>query len=459
MLNDFKKIHFVGIGGYGMSALAFLLLEEGFDVRGSDLNSSALTGILERAGGRVFLGHDARQVGDAELVIRSTAIPDHNPELTEARLRDIPIWHRSELLAVLFNEKDGIAIAGTHGKTTVTAMTAFLLDKGGLDPTAVIGGEVPYFEGNARLGKSPLLVAEADESDNSFLRYKPLFALITNIEADHLEHYEGDFHKMVAAYEEFVNNIKAGGTIFYCSDDLLLKELAPQFRPRKVSYGFSAGARVRGEDIRTEGLGSRFRFLYNEKVMGEISLKIPGEHNVRNALGAAAIALDLGLDFSLIKEAFSVFNGVRRRFEIIGEAGGIVVVDDYSHHPTEIRAALAAARGSGRRIVCLFQLHRFTRTKFLWQEFLGAFDGADLLVLTDIYPASEAPIPGIEAGKLAVQLKERGLQQVYHCGDLAEAVTFLQDILRPGDLLLTMGAGDVTKAGQHILKAINNIEL
>lgn len=458
MLKKFHKIHFTGIGGYGMSALAFVLLQNGFDVRGSDIKASGLTGSLEKAGAKIYLGHDALQVGDAELLVYSTAIPSHNPEIEAAREKQIPIWHRSKLLAALLNERHGIAVAGTHGKTTTTAMVSLLMEKGGLDPTAVIGGEVPFFNGNARLGKSPYIVAEACESDHSFLRYRPFLVLLTNIEADHLEHYGGSFKRMVDTYLAFVNNVKEGGTVYYCHDDPLLKSLSSDFRPKSLSYGLSPGADVRGDDVKVEGLRSRFCVISQENFLGEIVLNVPGLYNVRNALGATAIALHLGIDFTIIKDALFTFEGARRRFEIVGKAGDVLIVDDYAHHPTEIRATLEAARQSGRRIVCLFQPHRFTRTNFLWDEFVAAFDAADLLVLTDIYSAGEAPIQGVTSERLAEKIKERGLQNVYYYDEPSGAVAFLQGLLREGDMVLTMGAGDIWKAGRNLLNILSSGE-
>ncbi|HHU75948.1 MAG TPA: UDP-N-acetylmuramate--L-alanine ligase [Firmicutes bacterium] len=455
MLKNIRKIHFTGIGGYGMSALALVLLQDGFDVRGSDINNSRLIGILKKAGAKIYLGHDAHQVGDAELLVYSTAIPIDNPELGEARRREIPAWHRSKLLAALLNERVGIAVAGTHGKTTVTAMLALLLERGGLDPTAVIGGEVSFFDGNARLGKSPYIVAEACESDHSFLRYNPFLCLLTNIEADHLEYYEGDFSKLINTYRAFADNVKAGGTIFYYLDDPHLNVLSKAWGPRSVSYGLSEGAEIRGDQIRVEGLGSRFRLLQKEKPLGEIVLRVPGIYNVCNALGAAAVALHLGIDFSIIRETFPTFDGARRRFEIIGEVGRVLIVDDYAHHPTEIRATLEAVRLNGRRIICLFQPHRFTRTGFLWKDFIESFDAADLLVLTDIYTAGEAPIPGITSCRLAEGIKERGHQGVYYSGNFSAAINYLLESVKEGDIVLTMGAGDIWKVGRELHKLLS----
>ena len=476
MLNDssilrdkrVEKVYFTGIGGYGMSALALILLQDGFDVRGSDLKASSLTEMLERAGAKVYLGHKKEQVGDAELLVYSTAIPSHNPELEEARAKGITVWHRSELLAALLNEKSGVAVAGTHGKTTTSAMLAQVLDRGGLDPTAVIGGEFSYLTGNARLGSSPFIVAEACESDNSFLRYRPFLSLVTNIEADHLEHYEGSFDKMIETYAAFVGNIKVGGAVFYCSDDPILKDISRDFPVTAVSYGLMPGADILGDEIRVEGLSSSFRIINKGEILGDVTLKVPGKHNILNALGTAAVALYLGIDFNVIKEALADFEGVNRRFERIGEVNGVLVIDDYAHHPTEVKATLTAAAESGRRVICLFQPHRYTRTNFLWQEFVEAFDNADLLLLTDIYPAGEAPIPEINSHRLAEEIRKQGrqdgrqkglqqrrLQHVFHFTDPGAAADYLRDKLVPGDMVLTMGAGDVWKAGRSLLSMLS----
>lgn len=454
MLSKIKKVHFIGIGGYGMSALAFVLLQDGYIVSGSDLRDCGLTQSLEHAGARVFIGHRADQLGDAELVVYSTAIPEHNPELQCARERGLTVWHRSELLAAVFNEMGGIAVAGAHGKTTTTAMTALLLEKGGFDPTAIIGGEVSFFGGNARMGKGRHVVAEACESDHSFLRYNPEIALVTNIEPDHLEHYDGDYSRLIASYVEFINNVKAGGTVVLCADDSKLQELRSQFRPAVVTYGFSKEADIRAEKVLPDGLGTRFSVYKKNEYIGEFMLKVPGEHNVCNALGAMAVAYCCGMDLEDMKEALCIFTGVKRRFEVVGEEGNIMVIDDYAHHPTEIKATLKAARQSGRRIICVFQPHRFTRTQFLWSEFLEAFHGADILLLDDIYAAGEDPIPGISAGKLAGQLQGRGHRGVHFLSGKEQIIAALQEIARSGDLVITMGAGDIWLTGRRFLDSL-----
>ncbi|RJX28266.1 MAG: UDP-N-acetylmuramate--L-alanine ligase [Dethiobacter sp.] len=454
MLKGISKVHFIGIGGYGMSALAYILLQAGYDIRGSDLKPSGLTELLEKEGSKIYIGHRAEQLGDAQLVVYSTAIPSHNPEIESAREKGIPLWHRSELLAAILNEGCGIAIAGTHGKTTTTAMVSLVMEKGGLDPTAVIGGEVSFFQGNARLGNSKYVVAEACESDHSFLRYRPYLAVVTNIEADHLEHYNGDFAGLVETYGDFINNVDKNGMAILCGDDPILQDLRPRLRPPLMSYGFSGHVDIRGEKVRLEKLGSRFQVYFRNKCLGEIVLKVPGKHNILNALAAAGVALYLGIDFSFVQEALSVFEGAKRRFEIIGEREGIMIVDDYAHHPTEIKVTLQAARQSGRRLICVFQPHRYTRTNFLWNDFVEAFDSADVILLNDIYSAGEEPIPKVTSQRLAQEIKDRGHNQVHVIKDKEELVQSLEKIAKRGDLILTMGAGDIWQVGRKFLERV-----
>ncbi len=447
MLDSIQRVHFIGIGGYGMSALAFVLLESGYEVSGSDLNTSRLTENLQKTGAAVYVGHRADQVGDAQLVVYSTAIPAHNPELQEARARGLSVWHRSELLASLMNDKHGVAITGTHGKTTSTAMVSLLLEQGGLDPTAIIGGEVSFLGGNARVGRGKYVVAEACEGDRSFLRYRPSFAMVTNVEADHLEFYEGDFRRMIDAYRGFLGNVKGEGSAVLCVDDPVLNEMKSTLQGRVLTYGFSAGADIRGDGLQLEGLGSRFRAFSRDRLLGEVQLKVPGVHNALNALGATAVGLELGIDFAQIRDALFQFRGVKRRFEIVGEGRDIMVVDDYGHHPTEIRATLKAACGSVRRVLCVFQPHRYSRTRDLWGDFIGAFGEADVLVLTPIYSAGEEPLPGVTGEKLAETVQQNAAGMVYYRHDFEEVQSLLENMARPGDLVLTMGAGDVWKVG------------
>lgn len=455
MLNKLKKVHFVGIGGYGMSALALILIEAGYHVSGSDIKRSGLTDLLQKKGAKIYIGHSSEHLGNAQLVVYSTAIPLHNPEIAAAGEKNIPLWHRSELLAAVLNDKYGIAVAGTHGKTTTTAMLSLMLEKGGLDPTSVIGGEVSFFQGNARLGKSRYIVAEACESDHSFLRYRPYLALVTNIEADHLEHYNGSFEKLVESYRQFINNVKDGGNAVICGDDPVIHRIRRKLTPPLVTYGLAKGLDIRGERVELLKLGSRFQVYSEHKRLGEIVLNVPGIYNIYNALGAVAAGLLFGIDFSIIRDTLFSFKGAKRRFEIVGEKDGVMIVDDYAHHPTEIKATLKAARQSGRRLICVFQPHRFTRTHYLWDDFVEAFDEADLLLLDDIYGAGEDPLSGINSERLAREIKRRGQHEwVRLIRNKEEMVRFLEINTRNGDLILTMGAGDIWKVGQMFLEKV-----
>jgi len=453
-----KRIHFIGIGGYGMSALAYVLLKMGYQVSGSDLKESAMTRRLAEEGALVVTsGHSRENVEGCDLVIYSTAIPDDNPELSAARASGVPVWHRSELLANLLNERYGIAVAGTHGKTTTSTMIALLLERGGLDPTAIIGGTVPAFGGNARFGQGRYLVAEACESDHSFLRYYPRLAVVTNIEPDHLEHYEGNFEKMKQAYITFLEHLPANGCAVLCSDDPCLRELARRLERPVVTYGLNGEAEFEGRHIVLSGIKSSF-VLYHKgvPVTGKVALQVPGRHNVSNAVGALAAAAQLGLDLQECAKALHDFYGAGRRFEILGEAGGITVIDDYGHHPTEIKVTLKAARTGVGRICCIFQPHRYTRTAYLFEDFAHAFNSADLVLLHRIYAAGEKPIAGITAEALAARISAVKGEPVYASDSMAELVERALAFARPGDTILVMGAGDINKAGYAILERLKN---
>ncbi len=458
---NIMAVHFIGIGGYGMSALAQVLLQLGYRVTGSDIKESSITRRLVEQGAAVILGHHRDNVDSCGLVIYSTAIPDDNPELQEARERGLPIWHRSELLADLLNERYGIAVAGTHGKTTTTTMIALLLEQGGLDPTAVIGGVVASFNGNARLGKSRYLVAEACESDHSFVRYYPRIAVVTNLEPDHLEHYQGDFSRLREAYDAFLENLHPDGCAVICLDDPYLCKLAPRLDRKVVTYGLEGAAESKADytgcRVNLDGWQSTFVLYYHGRpVTSEITLPVPGRHNVSNAVGALAVAAQLGLDLEQCAAALRNFRGAGRRFEIIGEAGGVTVVDDYAHHPTEVRVTLEAARASGRRICCIFQPHRFTRTKYFFEEFAHAFDDADLVLLHRIYSAGEKPIEGISSEALARRINEARGIPVYARDSMDELVHMAVDFVRPGDMILTMGAGDISRLAYTLLEHLQN---
>lgn len=452
-----EQIHFIGIGGYGMSALAQVMLELGYRVTGSDIKESAITRRLSEQGAEVKLGHHQDNLGSCEMVVFSTAIPPDNPEILEAHRRNLPVWHRSELLASLINDHYGIAVAGTHGKTTTTTMIALLLEQGGLDPTAIVGGVVASFNGNARVGKSRYLVAEACESDHSFLRYYPRLALITNLEPDHLEHYGGDFNRLREAYKDFLKHLHPDGCAILCMDDPNLSELKPYLDREVVTYGLEGpdqiGVDYTGRRITTIGRGSTF-VLYRgeEAITNEIVLQVPGRHNVCNAVGALAVAARLGLDPQQCASALKDFYGAGRRFEVVGEINGITIVDDYAHHPTEVRVTLEAARDEGRRIISIFQPHRYTRTAYFFEEFARAFTGADLVLLHRIYPAGEEPIDGISAGALAERILEVKGGPVHASDHMEELESLALEFACPGDIILVMGAGDISQLAYSLLK-------
>lgn len=469
-----KRVHFIGIGGYGMSALAMILLQMGYEVSGSDLKSSRLTDRLKDKGAEIIFHHEADNIENCDLVVYSTAIPADNPELLEARARQLPIWHRADLLAALVNNSYGITVAGTHGKTTTTSMLALLLERGGLDPTVVIGGEVNYFDGNARLGKSHYLVAEACESDNSFLRYHPKMIIITNIEADHLENYGGDFSNLIRAYGRFLSNIDPDGCAIVCGEDPLLREKLKIIPCRAVTYGIDSdgrcaegnrGSRIGEEpypfdylarDVSYGKLGADFSVYRAGKLLARVSLSVPGRHNVINALGAIAAAAELGVDLRESVESLYGFTGADRRFEIVGEVSGVTLVDDYAHHPTEIKATLQAARHSGRqKIICIFQPHRYSRTAYFLDQYARAFAEADLIFLHRIYPAGEKPVDGISSEVLAEMIRKRTGKPVIYNPDMGVLAMLAAGKASTGDMVITMGAGDIWKAGHMVREKLS----
>ncbi len=456
-VENYKKVHFVGIGGYGMSALAKIFVQLGYEVSGSDLKESNITRRLEEMGAQIFFEHNFENVLGADLVVYSTAIPLTNPEILAAREKSIPLWHRSELLAYLINSRYGIAIAGTHGKTTTTAMVSLVLEKGGLDPTAVIGGELSDFDGNARLGKSEYLVAEACESDHSFLRYKPTLAVITNVEADHLEHYGGSFDRIIETYEMFLKNVKEGGTAIICGDDPYLKVLKGSCAHRCVTYGLDHHSDYRVKDISYNREGSSFTVYFNDQRLGELELRVPGEHNIYNALATVAAARELGMEFTEIKEIMKNFQGAKRRYQIVGEVKGITVVDDYAHHPTEIRATLKAAKLTGdRRVIAVFQPHRYSRTYYLFEDFVTCFKDADVTIITPVYSAGEEPMEGVSSEILAQKIKEQEGREVLLL-ESEEAEEYLLQHCHPGDIIITMGAGDIWKTAYNLVEKLEKV--
>jgi UDP-N-acetylmuramate--alanine ligase len=454
MYGKIEKIHFVGIGGIGMSGIAEVLLNLGYKVSGSDLRRSEITERLASLGGEIFYGHLRENVVGVDVVVISSAVKNDNPEVQEARENLIPVIPRAEMLAELMRMKYGIAIAGTHGKTTTTSMVATLLGFAGIDPTIVIGGRLNSLGSNARLGQGKFLVAEADESDGSFLKLSPTIAVVTNIDADHLDFYSG-IEEIKDTFVEFINKVPFYGLTVLCIDNDNVADIIPRINKRFTTYGLSAQADIRACDIKLEGLSTSFVAQYRGERLGEISFKMPGAHNVLNALAAIGVALELNVPFSVIQEGFRDFGGVGRRFQVKGEVNDIMVVDDYGHHPTEIRATLAAATaGWERRLVVVFQPHRYTRTKELYDEFVKAFHDAEVLILTDIYPAGEEPIEGVTAEALARSIRQHGQKDVTHISDREELVGHLLEILKPGDILLTLGAGNIWQTGELLLQKL-----
>jgi UDP-N-acetylmuramate--alanine ligase len=454
MKRRISRVHFVGIGGIGMSGIAEVLLNLGYRVAGSDLVESETTLRLRRLGAEVFIGHRAENLRDADVVVISAAVRKDNPEVISAHERIIPVIPRAEMLAELMRMKFGVAVAGTHGKTTTTSMIATVLAHGGLDPTAVIGGKLNIFGSNAKLGQGELLVAEADESDGSFLRLSPTIAVVTNIDPEHLDHYR-DIEEIKHAFMEFINKVPFYGLAVLCLDHENVQALIPQVRKRFVTYGLSTQANFRAEDVSYHGLTTSFRAFENNRELGQISIQMPGLHNVYNALATLATASELDLSFEVVREGLASFSGVQRRFQIKGEFNGVMVVDDYGHHPTEIKATLSAAkRGWGRRTVVVFQPHRYTRTRDLFKDFLTAFNQADLLFLTGIYPASEDPIPGVSVQGLYEGIKGYGHKDVTLVPEKTEVLERLLPRLNPGDMVLTLGAGDIWKIGEALVRRL-----
>jgi UDP-N-acetylmuramate--alanine ligase len=436
-----------------MSGIAEVLINLGHTVTGSDLKRSATTERLTALGARIFEGHAAENVHGAQVVVCSTAVKETNPEVLEARRQRIPLIPRAEMLAELMHLKHGVAVAGSHGKTTTTSMVALVLDHGGLDPTVVVGGRLGVLGSGAKLGRGDYMVVEADESDRSFLRLTPTVAVVTNIDREHLDTYR-DMADLQEAFLGFVNKVPFYGSAVLCLDDPPVQDILSRVQRRVVAYGLSPSAHVSARDVTLHAGGARYTALRGGDVLGEVELRVPGAHNVLNSLAAVAVGLDLDVPFDHIRAGLGQFTGVDRRFQQRGEKGGVLVIDDYGHHPTEIRATLAALRtvAGARRCLVLFQPHRFTRTLHLWDEFCRCFLQADMLLLTDVYSAGEDPIANVSAQKLAEAIEARGQRQVRYAGDLKAAVDLLASEVREGDIVLTLGAGNVWTAGEELLR-------
>jgi UDP-N-acetylmuramate--alanine ligase len=447
-----RHLHFAGIGGAGMCGLAELLHEEGFEVSGCDLAASETTARLETLGIKVALGHAPDHLAGVQVLVISSAVPGTNLEVDAARSRGIPVIRRAEMLGEISRLKWGIAVAGTHGKTTTTSLTGFVLTRAGLDPTVVVGGRMHYLGAHARLGHSEYLVCEADEFDRSFLALSPALALITNVEPEHLETY-GSVEAMEEAFVTFANRVPFYGATIACLDDPGVRRLLPRFSRRTVTFGFTPQAEVHGRKPRFSTTGADCRVVERGRELGELSLSLPGRHMLSNALGAAAAALEIGVQFDQIAKAVAAFTGVARRFERKGERDGIVLVDDYAHHPTEVAATLQAARQSfpDARLVVAFQPHLFSRTKAFTREFGEALLSADVVLVLPIYPAREQPIPGVTHELVVEAAHASGHRKVSGAASFPEALNTLNELLRSGDVLLTMGAGDVVRLGESWL--------
>ena len=457
MFSSIKKLHFVGIGGIGMSGIAEILMDQGFTVTGSDRAASENTERLGTLGARIAIGHAAVNVGpDVDVLVYSSAVQPGNPELLEAQRRGIPVIRRAEMLAEVMRLKYGIGIAGTHGKTTTTTMTGLALMEGGIDPTVIVGGRVNLLaKSNARLGKGDFIVVEADEYDRSFLSLTPTIAVLTSLETDHLDCYR-DLEDIKAAFVQFANKVPFYGFVVLCLDEPSLQDIMPKVRKKIVTYGFNGQADLQALDILHKENTTKFSVLRKGIDLGQILLHVPGRHNVLNALAATAVGLEMQIPFATIKAGIEKFTGVFRRWEVKAETHGITVIDDYAHHPTEIKATLQGARGGWRRrIVCVFQPHLYSRTRDFYEEFGRAFFDADVLVLTDVYPAREDPIQGVTGELIANAAKDFGHKQVHYVPDKTALPAFLASIVKKGDMVITMGAGDIWKFGEEFIKKVN----
>jgi len=453
MFSSIHTLHFVGIGGIGMSGIAEILMDQGFKITGSDRAASDNTDRLKELGAHIFIGHAAENLeADVDVVVYSSAVPPENPELVEAHRRKIPVIRRAEMLAEVMRLRYGIGIAGTHGKTTTTSMVSLVLMEGGIDPTVIVGGRLRGLAGsNARLGKGDFIVVEADEFDRSFLSITPTIAVLTTLETDHLDCYR-DLEDIKSAFIQFASKVPFYGFVVLCLDEPALQDIMPKLKKKIITYGLNGQADLQAIDIRHRQHTSTFLVVHNGTDLGEVTLQIPGKHNVQNALAAIAVGLELGVPFENIAAGVAKFTGVFRRWEVKAEVKGITIVDDYAHHPTEIKATLAGAKsGWRRRVVCVFQPHLYSRTRDFYDEFGRSFFNADVLVLTDVYPAREEPIQGVNGELIANAAKEFGHKQVHYVPDKKAVPAFLLSIVQPGDIVITMGAGDIWRFGEDFI--------
>lgn len=458
-MNRSQHVHFVGIGGYGMSAIARVMLDMGYEVSGSDVSSQELTSKLIERGAKVYVGHEAEQVGDADVVVYSTALPQDNVELQAARARNIEVIHRSEMLARLMVDRVGVAVTGAHGKTTTTSMIAFVMERCNLDPTFVIGGVVSNIGDNAKAGKSRYVIAEADESDGSFLHYRPQIAVVTNIEADHLEHYDGKFENLKRAYAQFVSQIPETGLLVMSAEDEHLRELQGKVACKVRTFAIDGEADYVAKRVELVDRGSRCEIYFQGERLGVMELSLPGKHNIMNAMAALAVSRECGLTFTQITQELKMFHGAKRRFQVVSEHGDVLVIDDYAHHPTEISATIAAAQATGRRIVAVFQPQRYTRTFFLFDAFSKAFEGADEVIIADIFsPAGEQQIEGVSSERLVDKIRENSNPNTRYLKTKDDVFDYLVSTVRKGDLVLTMGAGDIWQVAYRLGETLDGRE-
>ncbi|MGD9677348.1 MAG: UDP-N-acetylmuramate--L-alanine ligase [Vulcanibacillus sp.] len=459
-MNSAQHVHFIGIGGYGMSAIARVMLDMGYKISGSDVVKKEITDRLVARGANIFIGHDKDNLEGAELVVYSSDIPKNNIELLAAEERDIPFIHRSEMLAMILNQKKGIAVAGAHGKTTTSSMIALAMEINNLDPTFIIGGEVLNIGSNAKAGKSEYVVAEADESDGTFLKYYPYISVITNIEADHLENYGGNFDNLKKAYRQYLKQVKPEGISILCYDDAYIKEILSELDGNYITYGFDIEADYVATDLEFANRTSSFTVVYKGKTLGRMKLSIPGKHNILNAMATIIVCLEIGMDIDGIARALLEFIGAKRRFQVIGEPNQVTVIDDYAHHPTEIQATISAAKATDKRIIAVFQPQRYTRTFFLLDAFSKAFAEADEVIITNIYsPAGDSHIEGVSATKLVEMIRENSNNNVKFFPTKEEVFNYLSKVTKENDLVLTMGAGDIWKVAHQLVNYLEGTEM
>ncbi|MFC1867958.1 UDP-N-acetylmuramate--L-alanine ligase [Thermodesulfobacteriota bacterium] len=451
-----KHIHFIGIGGIGMSGIAELLLNLGYAVSGSDIRDSKVTERIAALGGNIFKGHKGKNVEGADVVVYSSAVPVDNPEIEKAREMYIPVIPRAEMLAELMRLKYGVAVAGAHGKTTTTSMIASILTAGNLDPTVVIGGRLDIWGGsNAKLGQGDILVAESDESDGSFMALSPTMAVVTNIDLEHVDHY-GDMDNIRAVFVDFINKIPFYGSAILCLDNEEIQNIIPRLKKRCLTYGMSSQADIRAMDIHTGTLEVDFEVISQGRPIGRVTVGMPGSHNVLNALAAISVAIEFDIDMADIRKGLANLGGLERRFEVKGEKNGILVIDDYGHHPTEIIATLETVKDCWpeKKLIAIFQPHRYSRTQTLYDRFVICFNQADTLIIAPIYSAGEQPIEGVDSEWLYRGIKEHGHREVFLCGNRDEILSLLSRIVRPGDRVITLGAGDIHLVGNEFLEKI-----